>query len=575
MKIKVLFLLLSIPILLFSQQKDSLNLIKKAIKKQSSQFNVNPDFQKAQTYFLAKNWDSTLVYAMRQLSTDPKDTELKNYCYYFRAYSFNKKEIFKEAQEEFKNISENFEFYYNVKILLGEIALRQRKYEQAIAYFRDFEGEETPDFYGVQKSYIIHNLGLCYLYLKKYDKAEYHLVRSAKIQEEEKDTIALVSGYGDIANLYYWQYKDDLAIPYFIKAYELAKTTNDFASKKTTAKNMAVVEENRKNYAAAITYRKEYEKWNDSLNDQNKIWEVAKIEKKHAVEQKQKEVNILETENKLKEAERNKLLYSAIGLVILLLAGSYFYREKIKTNKIILEQKTALDELNATKDKLFSIVSHDLRSSVNALKTSNTKLFENLETQDLEELETHLQQNGAIVNGAYNLLDNLLHWALLQTQQGYFEITSMRLFFIVEQVAYNYNPLFVEKNIHFENKVSKKDMIDADQESLKIILRNLIDNAIKFSEPSDTITIYSENNDSNYCNLIIEDTGIGMSEATRLELLKESHLLSKKENENIIGTGLGMQLCKQMIRKNNGKFTIESELGKGTKMIVSLPKTTN
>ena len=123
-----------------------------------------------------------------------------------------------------------------------------------------------------------------------------------------------------------------------------------------------------------------------------------------------------------------------------------------------------------------------------------------------------------------------------------------------------------------ENKVAKKYRVDADQESLKIILRNLLDNAIKFTNEKGHIHLYATTTD-NYCNLIIEDSGLGMSENTRLELLKDTTLLSKKENEEIIGTGLGMQLVKQMIAKNNGTFNIESELGKGTKMIVSLPKT--
>jgi K+-sensing histidine kinase KdpD len=128
---------------------------------------------------------------------------------------------------------------------------------------------------------------------------------------------------------------------------------------------------------------------------------------------------------------------------------------------------------------LFSIVSHDLRSSVNALKVSNGKLQESLESKNFAELDTQLH-NSAIANGAYNLLDNLLHWALLQ-KQSYFNKESLRLFFIVEQMVYNYKPLMLDKNIHFENKVLKSDLVDADQESLKIILRNLLDNAIKFS----------------------------------------------------------------------------------------------
>lgn len=104
-------------------------------------------------------------------------------------------------------------------------------------------------------------------------------------------------------------------------------------------------------------------------------------------------------------------------------------------------------------------------------------------------------------------------------------------------------------------------------------MRNLLDNAIKFSEPQGVIKLYTQSADEKYCDLIVEDSGIGMNEITRLQLLKDSVLLSKKENENIIGTGLGLQLCKSMIKKNEGKFDIESELGKGTKMIVSLPKT--
>ena len=573
MNIKVLLLFISVTTFIFSQEKKELILLKKEIKKKSNVFISETNFRKAQAHFLEKNWDSTLVYAMKQLSIPSKKTELKNYCHYFRGCSFMQKNIPEAAKNEFARISKDFEFHYRVEKLLGEIALKQNEYLKAIDYFKIFDGSNIADLKGIEQAEIIHNLGICYLRLRKFKKAKYYLLKSAKIQEKSKDTISLIGAYGDIANLYYEQYKDDLAIPYFQKAYKLAKNTTHFDLKRKTAKNMAVVEENRKNYKLSIAYRKEFEKWKDSLNNQNEIWEVAKLEKEFAVKQKQKEVNVLEAENKLKVAERNKLFYSAIGLLVLLAAAGYFYREKIKTNKIIVSQKVALDELNATKDKLFSIVSHDLRSSVNALKTSNYKLQESLETKNFTELDTQLNTNSAITNGAYNLLDNLLNWALLQTEQGYFEITSMRLFIIVEHVAYNYKPLLLDKNISFENTVTKKDLIDADQESLKIILRNLLDNAIKFSNENGSIKVYSRKTNDAFCELVIEDNGLGMAKNTRLELLKDTALLSKKENEDIIGTGLGMQLVKQMIQKNKGKFNIESGLGKGTKMIVSLPKT--
>lgn len=558
----------------YSQEKKSIELLNKEIMDTSDKFQSEVFFKKAVSFFIQKKWDSTLVYSQKQLITS-KIKPLENFTHFLRGFSFREKNYFYESEKEYNLISNNFKFYNKVITILGDLALEQKQYKKAIIYFKEvlsLSKAELDRSY-IKRSSITHNLGLCYLHLKKIDESEKHLTKSLLFQEQKKDTLELIGSYSDIANLYYVQYKDDLAIPYFEKAYQLAKNTTNFNSIFTTSLNMAVVEENRKDYKKALVYRKEAQRWKDSLNDQNKIYAVAKAEKEFAVKEKQKEVDILHIENELKETQRNIFLYAAIGLLLTLGTGVYFYSEKIKANKLIAAQKENLDALNTTKDKLFSIVSHDLRSSVNALKTSNSSLLENLNSKNIRVLEDLLQKNSAIVNGAYSLLDNLLNWALLQTEQGYFNIDKLRLFFITEQVSYNYKPLLNQKELSFENTVAKKDIVFADQESLKIVLRNLLDNAIKFSEPNGSIKIYSTNTEKNYCNLIVEDNGLGMSEATRLKLLSDSELLAKKENEDIIGTGLGMQLCRSMIKKNNGKFNIESELGKGTKMIVSLPKT--
>ncbi|WP_441766349.1 tetratricopeptide repeat-containing sensor histidine kinase [Flavobacterium sp. W22_SRS_FK3] len=509
---------------------------------------------------------------MKQLSIT-KNVELKDYCYYFRAISFREKMLLKEAKKEFDRVSDNFQFYYKVKINLGEIALEQREFENALHYFREIETlSENKFFY---RSSVLHNIGLCYLHLKKFEKSEEYLFKSSKLHEKENDTLLLIGSYMDIANLYYIQYKDNQAIPYFKKAYHLSKKIKSFDLKKTAAKNMAAVEENRKNFQTALVYRKEYEAWKDSLNDQNKVWEIAQVEKKFAIKQKQKEVNVLEAENKAKIAERNGFLISSVLLFIMFGAGVYFYRQKIKNNKIILAQKNQLDELNATKDKLFSIVSHDLRSSVNALKTSNSKLIENLESKNYTELDVLLHKNSSIASGAYNLLDNLLNWALLQTHQAYFYQESLHLSSIVQQVEYNYKPLMLNKNINFKNNVSPADYVFADLDSLKIVIRNLLDNAIKFSQENGTISIYTRPSSEDFCYLVIEDTGSGMTEAMRQELLKDTVLLSRKKNDDAIGTGLGLQLCKSMIYKNGGKLEIESEENVGTRMIIALPKFNN
>jgi len=570
--IKILFFsLLFNSLFIFSQEN---KLFTNEIKATVIEFKEERNFNKAASFFLEKNWDSTLVYSMRQISLN-QNIKLIDFCHYFRGISFREKNLISESKSEFGKVSANFQFNYKVKNNLGEIALEQNKFKRALEYFYEIEKLSIEEIYDLKRSTILHNIGLCHLHLENFNQSEKYLFKSSKLQEVENDTLLLIGSYMDLANLYYTQFKDSQAIPYFEKAYNLSKKVKSFDLKRAAAKNMAAVEENRKNFPAALAYRKEYETWKDSLNDQNKVWAIAEVEKKFAVKQKQKEVDVLAAENKVKIAERNGFILASVLLLILFGTGVYFYRQKIRNNKIILAQKNELDELNATKDKLFSIVSHDLRSSVNALKTSNGKLMENLETKNFTELDVLLHNNSTIANGAYNLLDNLLNWALLQTKQAYFYQESLHLATVVQHIEYNYKPLMVNANINFKSDVSKADYVFADMDSLKIIIRNVLDNAIKFSNENGIISIYTRPSSEEFCYLVIEDTGLGMSEIMRQELLKETVLLSKKKNDDIIGTGLGMQLCKSLIRKNGGKLEIESEENVGTKIIIIVPKFKN
>lgn len=558
--------------MLFSQQKDNEILFKNELQTKSKKFTQEINFNKAQLFYFEKKWDSTLVYSMRQLCINKNTPELTNYCHFFRGFSFKQKKMLLEAKKEFNKISKTFEFYESVKNILGEIALEQNEFKTAIIYLKEFENFPDTNSFNIKKSIVNHNLGICYLHLQDFKKAESYLLKSTKLQELEKDTLMLIGAYGDVANLYYNQYKDNLAIPFFEKAYHFSKKVKRYDLKQVATKNMAVVEENRKNFEKALVYRKEAEKWNDSLTDQNKIWAVAEVEKKFAIKQKQKEIHVLEIENKIKQTQRNGLFIVAVLLLSMFGIGLYFYRQKIKTNKIILSQKENLDELNATKDKLFTIVSHDLRSSVNALKTSNTKLLSHLETKNYEQLDVLLHKNNAIANSSYNLLDNLLNWSQQQTNQLFFQQESLHLFSIVQQIEYNYKPIVSEKDIDLNINIDKNIYVFMDLDSLKIILRNMLDNAIKFSHEKGTISIYSQKPKDNFIELVIEDTGIGMSNIVIQELLQETAKLSKKNNKEIIGTGLGMQLCKSMLVKNGGKLDIESKIGLGTKFILFLPK---
>ncbi|MEL6558226.1 MAG: HAMP domain-containing sensor histidine kinase, partial [Bacteroidota bacterium] len=271
-------------------------------------------------------------------------------------------------------------------------------------------------------------------------------------------------------------------------------------------------------------------------------------------------------------AERNGVIYLAVALLSLLIIAIYFYREKVKSSQTILLQKEALTELNETKDKLFSVVSHDLRTAVSSLKTNQTKLQKHYVSGEFQKVESIIASGNAMANGTYNLLDNLFQWALLQTNQAYFSVEPLKLFYIVEQVAYNYEGLFDEKEIIFSLQIPKQTIVFADQETLKITLRNLIDNAIKYTNRGGSVNIYVARQTHENCNLIIEDNGIGISEEAIALLTNEDRLSEARRKGYVKGSGIGLQLCQKMIERNHGQFKIESKKGEGTRIILTLMK---
>ncbi|GGA83775.1 hypothetical protein GCM10008015_25740 [Flavobacterium palustre] len=554
----------------YSQYSGIKGIIVNSFQKKTTQFKDEINFSKMTSFFEEDKWDSTLVYSTKQLAN--KKPELNNYCHYIRGIIFFNKKLYRKSKSELLLINENFDLKPMKNLALGNASLELLEFKNALHYYK--EVEKLPD--NIKKPILknVNNgIGTTFIFLKEFDNAEKYFLKNIAVDEAEKNYISLNISYTNLANCYYEEDKNDLAFKYFEKTYYLSQKINDYNAKQLASFNMAVIEEDRGNLKKALAFRKEAEKWNDSLNDQNKVWAVADFEKKFAVSQKQKQIKVLEIENELKNNQRNWLFFSAMSLLALLTAGIYLYAQKVKNAKIILLQKNKLDELNTTKDQLFSIVSHDLRSSVNALKNSNAKLTATLESKNYEELNQLIIQNSGIANGTYSLLDNLLHWAMLQTKQLYFNKESVHLYSIVQQIEYNYKPLLLEKSIDFENLVSKSSFIFVDLDSLKIILRNLLDNAIKFSNEKGKISFATADTQNGFWQLIIKDNGIGMTQNTLNELLNDSELLSKKNNSEIIGTGLGFQLCKQMIKKNSGILAIESEINKGTTITLSFPKT--
>lgn len=262
----------------------------------------------------------------------------------------------------------------------------------------------------------------------------------------------------------------------------------------------------------------------------------------------------------------------------------YPLQKMIKKNELLkqlVEEKTkelqfTNDELiksNITKDKLFSIISHDLKSPFNSLLG-----FVNILEEEYDELDTvsHKKFIKTIYNSSnliYNLLDNLLTWSRIQTHKIEFSPTVVDLLKISENSIEVLRGLSNDKNITITNEIKNPLFVLSDEFMLSTIFRNLISNSIKFTPNSGSITLSVKEVKTPSKSLItvcIQDTGIGIESSDLEGIFKTDDVKSTRGTNNEDGTGIGLSICKEFIDYHNSKIWVESEVGVGSKFCFNL-----
>jgi len=240
----------------------------------------------------------------------------------------------------------------------------------------------------------------------------------------------------------------------------------------------------------------------------------------------------------------------------------------------IKENELRLIELNATKDKFFSIIAHDLKSPFNTVIGFSEHLAELVREKNYANID---EIAGVILNSsnrAMGLLTNLMTWSQLESGRMPFNPEFFDVTAIVVEVIPLIKPISEQKSISIENKISLNSQVYADKEMMSAIIRNLISNALKFSNPNGKITISSENlND--FLTVKISDEGVGISQERISKLFNITENESTPGTQNEKGTGLGLILCKEFVEKNNGKIWVESTIGKGSIFSFSVPAMPN
>ncbi len=238
-------------------------------------------------------------------------------------------------------------------------------------------------------------------------------------------------------------------------------------------------------------------------------------------------------------------------------------------NKLLKKQKLDLEQANATKTKFFNIIAHDLRSPFNALLGLADILHESYAALDEEEREKITGYLVSSAKGAYDLVENLLKWASTQTGKVSFTPKVCDLSELLTETLFNIKSAAENKNINLFTEIPENLKVFADKEMLKTIFRNLVSNAIKFTQKGGAITIKATETE-NKVRCSVEDTGVGMSKEVSEKIFSITQISTAGTN-NEKGTGLGLILCKEFVEKHGGNIWVESEEGKGSKFIFTIP----
>lgn len=225
---------------------------------------------------------------------------------------------------------------------------------------------------------------------------------------------------------------------------------------------------------------------------------------------------------------------------------------------------------NATKDKFFSIIAHDLRHPFNSISNFVTLMSKHaaaLSKSDIIALSKELKES---TDNTRDLLENLLQWAQAQRGSNPFKPEVIALVEITDEIIALLGPMAKDKKVQIESNVTTKTLVFADWQMLSTILRNLVSNAIKFTPENGAITMRASENDG-MIQITVNDTGVGMSREKIGKLFKIDQQVVSRGTSNEKGTGLGLILCKELVEKNGGRIFAMSESGKGSTFAFTLP----
>lgn len=438
----------------------------------------------------------------------------------------------------------------------------------------------------------LNNIGEIYNNKSKFDEALSFYNRSLKIQEEINETSGIAISKLNLGDVYLKKGDLENANKFLYESLKISMKIGYRDIQSNCYELLAKYYNEKENFSEAFKYSKLFSKTEDSIFSEQSSRRFAEMQVSFESELKDREIELLKKNELLRnlqlKKQENRIIYLAISLLLIsflvfLVLRNYFLRKKnlqlIKKKNIELfysskklkESEIRLKDTNESMDRFFSIIAHDLINPFHAL-FALTELL-NSQNNDLtkEDVVKYSQLINTSARNLYNLLNNLLQWTKTQTGKLETRPEIIDANSAVDSVISLLNVTAKEKYVELFSVIDANQKIYCDKNLLLTILRNLINNAIKYSKKEGKIEV-STADEKGFIEFSVKDNGIGIPAENLEKLFDIKYSFSTKGTSNEEGTGLGLILCKEFVEIMGGKIWAEGTPDTGTTFKFTIPK---
>jgi len=475
---------------------------------------------------------------------------------------------------------------------IGMILYSKQLYDSALSYFQEVIDNLDPDSIASSIEHkilsgVYNNTALTYIELGEPQMALDYFRKGLQLANRVDDQLTAGTVYMNLGSLLgEMGNQDSVALYYLHRALRIAQQRRFVSLELDVYEELAKLHAKPGSYASAYNWMVRYDTLYKSVFNEKQSDEIMKLRSRYEQEISEKEILQLQSESQVQKMLNKLFIIFIVVIVVLAIIIAVNLRSKKATNQMLAERnlqisnaiqklsesENELQKLNKSKDRIFSVVAHDLRNPVAAVTGFSELLYDNFDEFQVDTQKEYLLQILQGTRRIQDLLENLLIWARSQMKAVKYEPESIKVKALLNECVREMKVNLDHKKVDCLLKISPNCSVFADKAMMHTVFRNLIINAIKFSFPGGKIRITSETS-NNSCHIRVSDDGIGIQPEIQEKLFTANEVVSTPGTTGESGSGLGLVICREFLERNQGMIAVESEPGNGSTFIVTLPTT--